>query len=277
MIRLIWIKFLFIIYLKILVRVKKWTYTFLTAFLILAGCSEKEGRIIPKKKLVEMMADLYTCDALASNNYLCTQLGGIDSTIIYSTLKTKYKYTKKDLDYTLRYYSTKPKKLTLIYDQVFAELSKRADDYRNVTNNFSYQNMKTVWYNKTPVLINADTTSYLAGYDVALDLTGTYIISALIKMTMEDKSKNPFLTAYFYNPEKDIKEERIYFKKTPIFKSEYSREYQIIEKNDNPKLTHLFIIIPDQENRDSVFYKYLSVSNLTVSQYVNKSDTANLK
>jgi hypothetical protein len=259
------------------VRVKKWIYTLLTVCLILPGCRENRETIIPKKQLVEMMVDMYICDALAMNNFLCSQLGGLDSTAIYSSLTAKYKYTKKDLAYTLKYYSTKPKKLTLIYDQVFAELSKKADDAKIIADKYSYNNLQSIWSFKDKVNIDADTTSYPTGFDVPLDTTGTFVISAQIKMSVEDQSINPCITAYFFNPKLAIKSERFYFKKTPIFKSNFSRDFQIIEKNDNPKLTHLFIIIPEQQNTDSIFHKSLTITNFTVSLYKNKSDTSNLK
>jgi len=246
-------------------------------FLILASCKENKERIIPKKQLIDMMVDLYICDALAMNTYLCNQLGGIDSSVIYSSFISKYKYTKKDLDYTLKYYSAKPKKLTLIYDQVFAELSKKADDSQNVTKKFSYGNLKSLWFYDKKIQINADTSSYPSGFDIPLDTTGTFYISAQIKLSDKDQSVNPYITAYFFNPQNDIKEKRQYFKKTPIFKSDYAREYQIYEKNGNPALTHLFFKIPEQENSDSIFYKSLTISNISVSLVLNDTNNAKSK
>jgi hypothetical protein len=166
--------------------VKKWILTILAGFLLFAGCSKNKEKIIPKKQLVEMMVDLYICDAVAMNTYLCSQLGGLDSSAIYSTFNSKYKYTKKDLAYTLKYYSSKPKKLTLIYDQVFAKLSKRADDFKTISEKFQYPNLKNIWQYTPTISIKADTTSYPSGFDIALDTTGTFFISAFIQISIED-------------------------------------------------------------------------------------------
>jgi hypothetical protein len=256
--------------------VKHWIIAILIFSLFIA-CGHKKPELIPKKQLIEMMVDLNISDALSLNSYIVSQLGGIDSTAIYSTFFAKHKYTKEDFDYTMEYYSAKPKKLTAIYDEVFAELSKRSDELRDMSEKFSYSGLKNIWSVTKPVHISGDSINYPDTYDIKTDSTGIFVITAQIKMTEDDQSLNPCITAYYYNPQIADRKNRHYFKRTQIIKSAFFREYQVYEKNDNPTYTQLHIILPDRDNKDTLFNKSFDLTSITVGILKEDLDKNNKK
>lgn len=233
---------------------------------VIISCGDKnKPKLIPKAKLIEMMVDLNIQDALALDSYISNQLGGIDSVSIYSAYFSKYEYSKEDFDYTLEYYSNKPKKLITIYDAVFAELSKKSDELKVLNDKFSYSGLKNIWNLPGIIRLSGDTIHAIDTFDVKIDSVGTYVITAQIKMTTDDKSENPRITAYFYNPKDKDPKHRKYYKNTQIFKSTNFREYQIYKELTDPKFTNLHIIVPDCDNKDSLFFKSFEMNTLTVA------------
>jgi len=210
-----------------------------------------------------MMVDLNVYDAFSLNSYIISQLGNLDSVSIYGSFFEKHKYSKEDFNYTLEYYSNKPKTLIGIYDAVFAELSKKSDELKKLSNYFSYEGLNNFWYSKPTDTISADPKKPNS-FDIKIDSVGTYVITAQIKMTFEDESINPRIIAYFYDSISAGKTQRIYFDSTIIFKSQQFREYQVYKKNDNPKFTRLHIILPDRDNKDTSFTKSCEIRSLTV-------------
>lgn len=233
--------------------------------LLVASCGNNKPKLIPKKKLIEMMVDLNIYDAISLDSYIVGQLGDLDSADIYSSFFVKHKYTKEDLDYTLEYYTNKPKKLIEIYDAVFAQLSKKSDELRNMSEKFSYSGLQNIWHYKSyDDTLTIDTKRKIDNYDIKTDSAGTFVITAQVKMTTDDQSINPRITAYFYNPKNNDTTQRHYFKNTAIIKSSYFREYLIYEKNDNQQFTYLHIILPDRDNKDTLFTKSFEIGSFTV-------------
>jgi hypothetical protein len=245
---------------------KKWLFALLVCLLIIACSNKNKPKLIPKKDLIVMMVDLNVCDAFSLDSYVVSQLGGLDSATIYSSFFAKHKYNKQDFDYTLQYYSNKPKKLIAIYDAVFAELSKKSDELKALSENFSYGGMQDIWRHKGNFPGRSDTLIKIKdNYEILLDSVGTYVITAQIKMTTADQSVNPRITAYYFDPKNPDPEKRKYFKKTIIIKSDYFREYQLYEKNENPQYRRLHIILPDRDNKDTLYNKSVQLSSFTVS------------
>lgn len=219
-----------------------------------------------------MMVDLNIYDALSVDSYITSQLGGLDSTDIYSSFFAKHIYTKEDFQYTLQYYSNKPKKLSAVYDAVFAELSKKSDELKELAENFAYGSLQNIWNYRIQTPSMLDSMNQPDHYNIKIDSTGTYVITAQIKMKAVDQSINPRITAYFYNPENDVENQRHYFNNTKIIKSDYFREYIVYEKNSDSLLSHILIILPDRDNKDTLFNKSFELTSFTVGVMRNDPD-----
>ena len=94
------------------------------ALILLFSCNRRDrNRLIPRKDLVPLLAELHVTDAIATSGTIADQFGRLDSTILYSKVMERYGYTKEELFFTLDYFTGKPEILMEIYDEVFALLS----------------------------------------------------------------------------------------------------------------------------------------------------------
>jgi hypothetical protein len=247
----------------------KWLFVLIICVLPLSCFNKDKVRLIPKKELVPLLIDLHIADAIASNGPYGDIFDNLDSISAYSWIFNKHGYSKKELEKTFEYYSKNPKKLTEIYDEVFAELSKQSEEVKAARTKYSSFNNKCIYKAQKAYIIEGDSSSYPPEFDFPIDGTGAYLLTANILMFPGDESKNPRITAYFYNPENNDPKNRHYFRETFIIKSNNSREYQIPENLNNPSLTYLHIIIPDQDRPDSVFYKKIQLLSFTVSKIID--------
>ncbi len=247
---------------------RKWLFISLMLLSIVACNKSEYDNIIPRRVLVPLLVDMHIADAIALNTIVSNQFGGLDSTILYQTVLEKYGYTKDDLVQTLEYYSSKPEKLIAIYDDVFSELSKQSEKAKKLYSATTVAQTYHIWKpNKKRYSVHGDTVLYPPVFDISIDTTGTFVLSAKIKLTSKDESINPRILAYFYNPLKDSLENRIYFEELSLLKSIYMREYTLLQECYDTSLSKLRIIIPMHDTTDSTFRKDFDMSDLRVSLY----------
>jgi hypothetical protein len=247
---------------------RKWLFYFL-AFVCIFSCNRKNhDNIIPRRILVPLLVDIHTADALAMNGMLNEQFGGLDSSLLYQAVFEKYGYTKEEFDRTLQYYSSDPEKLIEIYDDVFTELSKRSEEAKELYGSTTGSRTNLIWKpDQNKYFIHGDTMRYPPAFDFKIDTTGIFVLSAEIKITPHDKSVNPRILAYFYNPFHDDPKSRIYFEETALPKSNYLRDYTLLKECNDTSLSRMHIIIPMHDTPDSVFNKAFDMQNLRVSLY----------
>ena len=248
---------------------KKWLFIFL-ALLSIVSCRKSEYRnVIPRRDLVPLLVHLHIADAMALTTTISRQFGGLDSAILYKTVLDKYGYTKDDLEQTFTYYSLKPEKLLEIYDDVFSELSKQSEEARKLYSSTSDAETFPIWKpKKKKYLIRGDTASYPPVFDIKIDTTGTFVLSAQIKITPKDESLNPRIVAYFYNPSyDDSTENKIYFEEIPLLKSVNIREYTLLKECNDTSFSRLKIIIPMHDTNDSIFKKDFEMKEFHVALY----------
>ena len=247
---------------------RKWLFCFLLAFTFLSCSRKDKDNIIPRRDLIALLADIHITDAMAMNNMLNEQFGGLDSTLLYQTVFEKHGYTKDEFIRTLRYYSSDTEKLIGIYDDVFTEVSKLSEEAKELHTSMTASRTDLIWKpNQTKYNIHGDSMLYPPVFDIDIDTTGIFILMAEIKITPKDESVNPRILAYFYNPFRDDPENRIYFDETPLPKSNYLREYLLSKECTDTSLSRMRIIIPMHNTPDTVFSKAFDMQNLRVSLY----------
>ena len=249
---------------------RKWFFISLMVICI-ASCKNNQYNIIPRRDLVPLLVDMHIADAMALSTPISGKFGGLDSALMYQAILDKYGYTKSDLDQTLQYYSTKPEKLIGIYDDVFSELSKQSEETKTLYSSTTVSQTYPIWEpKKNRYIVHGDSASYPPAFDVKIDTTGTFVLSVSIKILPEDKSINPRIMAYFYDPFNDKLENRIYFEEVPLLKSTYWREFTMLQECKDTSLSMLRIIIPMYDSTNSSFRKYFDMSNLKVALIQSK-------
>ena len=250
---------------------KKWIL-FLLVLTVIA-CKEKndEEKIIPRRDFVELLVDLHITDAIATNHTINENFGRLDSAILYHTVLESHGFTKEQMIRSMNYYSSDPEELVEIYDDVFSRLSKQADEAKELYSSTSASRTYRIWKApKNRYTAYGDSISYPEPFDINVDTTGTYVLTAEVRMVESDSSVNPRISAYFYNPEDDDPKKRLYFEEVPILKANFTREYTLIKTMKSPNLTRLKIIIPNQDNKDSLFVKGIEIRHLRVGMIMPK-------
>ncbi|MBN1951202.1 MAG: DUF4296 domain-containing protein [Bacteroidales bacterium] len=230
--------------------------------------NKADMNIIPEGDFVKLLVDMHITDAMAMNHDINRSFGELDSTLLYRTVLKEHGYTYQQMKNTFEYYTDRPDKYVKVYNKVFAELSKRSDQAKEAYSSIQSSRTFQLWRSKEPRFnIMGDTLDYPEPFDIAVDTTGTFVLVAEAKLSTADESVNPVLEAYFYDPDNDTPDSRIYIAREPIIKSDHNRprEYSFIKEMNNPRYSRMRIIIPSQENTDSVFFKELELRNLRVS------------
>jgi len=237
------------------------------------ACKENttEEKVIPKRDFVELLADLHITDAIALNHTINENFGKLDSALLYHAVLESHGYTKEQMMHSMNYYSSDPEELVQIYDDVFSKLSKQADEAKELYSSTSVSRTMKIWKApKNRYTAYGDSIAYPDPFDISVDTTGTYVLTAEVRMVESDSSLNPRITAYFYNPEDDDPKTRLYFEETPLMKANFTREYTLIKTKKNPSLSRMKIIIPNQDNSDSLFVKGLEIRNVRVGIIIPK-------
>lgn len=239
-------------------------------FVLLFACSSRNRlRPIPEKDLVPLLVDLHVSDALALNSTIVDNFGALDSAILYSTVLDKHGYSKEELLFTLDFYTKTPEKLMEIYDNVFATLSRMSEEAKAEYASYSIENTTAIWKPDKPrIILKGDDLDYPGPYTIKISDTGTYVLNINIKLSKSDKSVNPKVIAYFYDPADSAEEKREYFEEINLNKSKYSREYLLLKSVSDTSLSLLKLIVPKVENSDSSFFKELTMDNLRVSKVI---------
>ena len=146
--------------------------------LTLICCHSQKNKLIPPDKLVDVLVEMHTADALALDNEINIDFGPIDSATIYSSVLGKFGITRNELERTLKYYSTRPEKLNKIYNQVFSTLSSKAEEYEKTYEDLDEFRAITIWRSQNSIIVKGDTVSYPGPFDISIDSTGTYVLAA---------------------------------------------------------------------------------------------------
>jgi len=250
----------------------KWL-SFLIFLFLLLSCNREEKNIIPRKDLVPILIDMHITDAIAMNHMISEQFGGLDSALLYNAIFEKHGYTKEQIIGTLRYYSGKPDALVKIYDDVFSEMSKMAEEAHLAYTSTNNTNTNLFWKPDTnKYRAVGDTVNYPPSFDIAIDTNGTYVITAEIKITAKDSSVNPRINAFFYRPGKDSLKSMVFFDEESLFKTDFMREYRAIKEYRNKLPARLKIIIPAHDSPDTTFMKWFEMQNLHVALVRNDKE-----
>lgn len=101
---------------------------------MLAGCKDsgppRGDYFIPREDLVEILVDMHMTDAFQNSPEFRQLREEYDSIDMYSDIFRKYGTTRKAFDSTMVYYSSHPKKLTDVYDEVIMKMTMINDSLR---------------------------------------------------------------------------------------------------------------------------------------------------
>ncbi len=118
-------------------RVHILTLAFCAAALCLAGCSEG-GRVIPKKDMIDLYADMFLADQWLRENPAARSAA--DTTLFFDPIFSRHGYSFQDYEKSIEYYSGKTEELAEVMDSVSKRLKKRSEYYVKLSERISKVN-----------------------------------------------------------------------------------------------------------------------------------------
>ena len=233
---------------------------------VLGACSNwKEENLMPREDFVNVLVDLHLFDAIVTDHSLKAQLNDIDSTILYSSILKKHNTDRAKFDETLKWYTSQPKLIAEVYDEVFGIINKKDEELSHNLALFNRGKTHEIWKWNNYILLIGDTVKYPDPYVIETKGVGKYLLEIKIRMLKDDKSVAPYLIAYFFKDKSDdTPENRIEITNIPIIKSNFSRDYQFITYLDDESYKYIKIILPETVSREKLIHKNLQISSIRV-------------
>ena len=222
----------------------------LIVFTIIACNSNMEEKPIAKEDFVNLLIDLHFFDAISADYTLNSEMNAIDSATLYSSILYKYSTNKKEFETTMRWYTNHPDQLSEIYDEVFSKLEMLKESINKKTRLFNEKDNVKIWTDTKYHNYKGDSIKYPEPYIIAIKDTGTYLFDIRVRMLTDDKSEDPFLNIFFSKDKIDsIPEDQLEVIRTPLQKSNFTRDYQYIFKLEDDSFKYINIILPDTPDR----------------------------
>ena len=189
----------------------------MTALLVLSGCGGAGGNKperkmrIPDDKLTAIITDAYLTAGMMDLVPFRDTWAQRDSIANYIDIITSHGYTYEQFDATMTYYFTsKPKKLSKIYDRVTGNLL--ALEAVVMTENMPVKtDEENLWPGKPSYSFPEEFARDPLWFDIPADRPGEYVLYADIRVFEDDGSQNPRVTVYFSYADSTGTEKRDYW------------------------------------------------------------------
>ncbi|MBA7516754.1 hypothetical protein ES705_08802 [subsurface metagenome] len=241
-------------------------------FFLPFACSNPEKRIkrsdiIPEEDLVPLLVDIHLSEGLQILSKVRKKYPGRDSVSNYIDVINKHGFEKEDFDKTFNFYSNKPDELDEIYELVISELSKmegRIIGPARYTEEAARQMRRNLWNRKREWHLPRDGEKEQIGFNIRVYGTGTYSLSARIKMYKDDKSVNPSVFIYYWYNDESKYGFRDPFQEIKIEKTGQDSIYKISKILTDPKVTHMKGSILYHKKKRGKWSKHVDVFDIKV-------------
>jgi hypothetical protein len=254
---------------------------FIAVMLMVTSCGnavgDKPGRkmLIPDDKMVEILTDTYLTASMMDLLSMRDTWAQRDSILNYIDVIKSHGYTYEQFDATLKYYFTsKPKRLSRIYDKVTGNLLKleTVAMAENVPVEMPEENL---WTGKASYSFPEDFTRDPLWFDIPADEPGEYKLYADIRVFEDDRSLNPRVTVYFSYLDSAGTEKRDYWKEVKLTKDGQFQKVLIRHTLDSIPGARVRGWLMNHDNQPGKWEKHARVANINLS--VEKSGVPDQK
>lgn len=242
-------------------------YLFFILILLVLACSrsdEERHRIIPEKKLIEILKEIHIANAIISNPGYRIANSIVDSSQVFPPIYEKYGFTGADLDYTLQYYSGKPDELDEIYEQVLQDLNEMEVEILSASRAGAAGGKNNLWVGEKKHILKSQGDTGKISFEIPIDTTGLYTIRVKLKMYMDDMSQRPRLTAFFWHSDSTAEGHKEFFPRRAYQKDGFNKYYSVSYSTSNPDITHLKGWILDHDPQNEKWFKHLEIEDIEV-------------
>ena len=99
---------------------------------LFSSCSGRDEKVIPRKKMARIYAEMFMVDQWFNDNYTLRRL--TDTTLIYEPILEKYGYTSEDYRYSVNRYLDDPERFSRILRTTTQILTRRGEELSKIRN-----------------------------------------------------------------------------------------------------------------------------------------------
>lgn len=247
--------------------------------LALASCGDpggnKPGRkmLIPDDKLVAILTDTYLTTSMMDLDPFRDTWAQRDSILNYTDVISSHGYTPGQFNATMRYYFTdKPKKLARIYDRVTGNLLEMETMIMTEHGSVETSGGENLWTGKASYSFPEDFTRDPVWFDMPAEKTGTYVLSADIRLFEDDKSMNPRVTVYFSYTDSAGVEKRDYWEEYPLSKDGQFQNVTVSHTLDTIRGTRVRGWLLNHDNQPGPWKKHARIANISLRVETGTTD-----
>jgi len=182
----------------------KFKFIIILFIIIFAGCKNKPKNLLPRENFINMLAEVHLYDAIMSKeSFFDKNILITDSASFYNQLFVKYNITRQDFTDNINFYSANLDDFDDIYIDVLAILNKKLSDLDSLENIEGSEQAEIVdstnlWNLKDSWILPADGDNEPIKFTVEVTKSGTYTLSAEIKMFEDDKTVEQRMSIFAY-------------------------------------------------------------------------------
>jgi len=223
----------------------------------------KKTDIISIDKLVPIIVEMHLADGLMQTANIRLKYPGRDSISNYRDVLVKHGYSKETFDRTIEFYENDPDMLNDLYDEVISELTKFQSEIEQVgRQRLPDDKMPDLWNQKVIWHLPDDGTTNSIEFNIPISEPGKYILTATIRMHLDDGSKEPRVTAYFWYDDGTESGFKIPFTPSPIEKNGRIRVHSLTLNLEDSRATHLRGFLLDHDPQPGHWEKHADVMNV---------------
>ena len=248
-----------------------WPLTYLAAALLMltacgdAGGNKPERKMrIPDDKIAEILTDTYLAAGMMDLVSLRDSWAQRDSILNYIDIIKGHGYSYEQFEATMTYYFTsKPKKLSRIYDRVTGNLLEL--ETAVMTENMPVKtDEENLWTGKASYSFPEEFSRDPLWFDIPAERPGDYILQADIRVFEDDGSLNPRVTVYFSYPDSTGAEKRDYWDEVPLNKDGQFQKVVIRHTLDTIPDVRIRGWLMNHDNQRGNWQKHSRVANVSL-------------
>jgi len=232
----------------------------LSLFLCLVSCSSRPAKeqLIPRDKFREILVSLTLVDGYNSSHY------NNADTNFYQQAFAKFHCSRAQFDSTFKYYSKRPKKLDVLFDEMITEVQKMQQEVY-LLRSFEVDTARNLYKGKKHWILPREGITQKIPFSIAIKDTGNYTIAIQLKILPLDNAKKPRLTAYFWSKDGTKEGVRDFFDEVPYKITPGLTVYKVSKRLRNRKVTHIkgWFLNYDQKEYS---YRFVEVKTIYVSR-----------
>lgn len=245
--------------------------TVVALVLALSSCGSPDGNnpgrkmLISDDKLVAILTDTYLTTGMMDLTQMRETWAQRDSILNYIDVINSHGYTLEQFNATMKYYFTdKPKKLARIYDRVTGNLLEMETMLMIGQGSSDTPSDENLWTGKASYSFPEDFTRDPVWFDMPVNKTGKYVLSADIRLFEDDQSRNPRVTVFFSYTDSSGVEKRDYWEEFTLSKDGQFQSVTISHPLDTIMNTRLRGWLLNHDNQPGRWEKHARIANITL-------------